>query len=362
MPPVGSSFISNLMAGNLAPPSASTAPVATGGAGAVAPVNQGVYWTGADNNIYTREAGQNGVKNIGPNGVAAIPKGLKGISDPNPPAQQTISNNNTGNTPAAPASPVYSDKSNSISVNQAGLASAGATRDTAVNKVQDQLNTIMGLYNTDASNANTEYTNEGNANQNDLQSNKEAALQTAVHGRQGLYGTLASLGALSGTGLQLANEAVQTGANQDLTRAADTYATNQNALDSAYNHFKNQDAARRLQASTNAANNEEQAQNDYYKNQQTYLKNIGDDYQAEGKTAQAKGYYDRLAALFPQIAATNVPAMDIGYSGSAYTAPTLASYLGQANNTVVQSTPGVAANNAAFSIPGLLAANRKQVA
>jgi hypothetical protein len=66
---------------------------------------QGVYWVGADNNIYTKSSGQTGVKNIGPLGVAALPQGLSQISDPNPPAAKAANNsivgkfNLTGQTP-----------------------------------------------------------------------------------------------------------------------------------------------------------------------------------------------------------------------------------------------------------------------
>jgi hypothetical protein len=141
---------------------------------------------------------------------------------------------NTTATAAAPAAPVYPDKSGDIGVNQAGLDATGTTRDTAVGLLDKSLSTVMGQYGDDLSHAATSYNNETNANETDLQGNKQSSLEHAVQGRQGLYGTLASLGALSGTGVELANHAVQKGANEDLTTAANTYATNQNGLDSGY--------------------------------------------------------------------------------------------------------------------------------
>lgn len=281
--------------------------------------------------------------------AAAQPGGSQTPPTTQPTPTTTASNSTASN---------YQDKSNDITMQQAGMNSAGSARDTGINTVQDALDRILGRYASEGASAQKEYGSESTANQQDLQNNKQQALETAVRGRQGLFGTLASLGALSGTGVDLANRAVQEGANQDLTTAADTFATNQNSLDSSYNNFNQQNEERKAQAQQNAANDEKQVRNDYFKAMQTYLTNLANDYTAEGNKGQAKTYADQAAALFPQISGTNVPQVDIGYSGSAYTAPTLASYLGRANNTTVQSTPASTTNNI-FGIPGLVAANKK---
>lgn len=284
---------------------------------------------------------------------------LQGENTPKSTASSTSSTATSGGGGSSSGTN-YQDKSNDIAMQEAGLGSAGATENAGTSAVDKALASIMGEYNTDAANAGKEYGSESTSNETDLQGNKETALQNAVQGRQGLYGTLASLGALSGTGLDLANHAVQQGANEDLTTAADTYAKNQNALDSGYNAFKNQDATRRQQAKSAAANDKEQVQNDYYKSMQSYLTNLANDYQDEGNTATSKSFQSRAARLFPSIAKTNVPTIDLGYSGSAYTAPTLDSYVGAANNTTVKSTP--ASGTGVFSVPGLVATNQKKSA
>jgi hypothetical protein len=264
----------------------------------------------------------------------------------------------TAATTATPAI-TYPDKSNDIAMQQAGLGSADATRDAALGVLNEGYADTMGNYSSDLNAAQGSYTDESNANQTDLQGNKQTALENATQGRQGLYGTLASLGALSGTGVELANHAVQSGANQDLTTAADTYATNQSGLDNGYGAYTASEE--RLEDKATAAYNNDigQAQNDYYKNQQTYLKNLSDDYTAEGNTAQAANYSKQVAALFPQIASTNVPTVDFGYTGSSYTAPTLASYVGAANNTSVATQPAPAGSGP-LAIPGLIAMSKKQ--
>lgn len=335
----------------------------------------GVYWQGQDGNTYTKNnlgqttnagAHAGGVGSVLAPGNKATINGLgyRAIADPNvqTPAAQTGGtapsdpNNTSGSGGSATT---YQDKSNDISMQNAGLASADATQQSGIDAINKSLGTIMGEYDDDANNAKTEYTNESNSNQQDLQGNKETALQDAVQGRQGLLSELGSIGALNGTGLQLATHAVQQGANSDLTNASDTFATNQNGLDSGYNAFTAQDKTRRTQAQAAADNDTEQVKNDTLKSKSTILKALGDDYQAEGNTTQAKNYYDQLNTLFPSIAATSVPTIDLGYSGSAYTAPTLSQYVGKANNTTVQSTPA-GATSGPLNIPGLIAVNKKQ--
>ena len=271
---------------------------------------------------------------------------------------QTTTTQTTATAPAQTSSSTYEDKTNDIAVQNAGLANVGATQTAGTNAVNDALSKLMGTYNTEGNDAQTSYTGESNDNQTDLQSNKETALQDAVQGRKGLYGTLASLGALSGSGLTLANNAVQKGANEDLTTAGDTYATNQNALDTSYGNFNTSNTERKQTAQAAAANDIEQVQNDAAKNQQQYLSNLVTDYAAEGNAPAAAAAAAKVAALYPTVAATNVPTIDLGYSGSAYTAPTLASYLGQANNTTVQTVPATTTNSA-LNVPGLIATNKK---
>lgn len=262
--------------------------------------------------------------------------------------------------PTQSSTPQYQDKSNDITLQNAGLNAVDQQEQTGLGSVDNNFNTIMGLYNTDDTNASTQYGNESNANQQDLQGNKQTAMQDAVQGRQGLFGTLASLGALNGDGVDLANRAVAAGANTDLTNAADTYATNQNGLDSGYNAFKAQDAQRKAAAQQAKNNDELRVKADADKSRQGYLTALSNDYQAEGNTAQGQNYAAQAAALMPSIANENVPTMDIGYSGSAFTAPTLSSYVGKANNTTVQSTPATGGANNPLSVPGLVAAAKKQ--
>lgn len=364
-----STFLTQLTSGQLAP-GYSTAPAAPTNTSTAPPATpkgttNSVYWVGQDGNTYVK--GPNGVQNYGKassTSDAGAETALGSvqatrIQDPNPGGVNPNSTNN--GTASSGGGTTYQDRTNDLTLQNAGLSAVDATQKAGLDKVSSALNDIAGKYEGDLGTAKTEYGSTSDSNQNDLQANKEVALQNAAQGRRGLYSTLASLGALSGTGLELANNAVQKGANSDLTTAADTFATNQRALDTNYNTYVTNEQRAEQKAKDAAANDEEQVRNDALKSQQTYLSNIANDYQAEGKPDLAAPYVARAAALFPQIATTNVPTIDLGYTGAAYTAPTLSQYVGKANNTTVQTTPATP-NGSLFNIPGLVALNKRQTA
>lgn len=338
----------------------------------------GIYWVGADNNIYAKAPGGNNAAvtnfgkalNVGNNGFdAQYGSGVfNRVNDPNAPAQSNTSgttdsasygSGNPTSSAAAVAAPVYPDKSNDISLQNAGLGAVGDTEKSGIKSIEDAWGKISGQYDDDLNTANTEYGGQSTENTKNLQVNKQAALETGVQGRQGLFGTLASLGALNGTGIERANQAVERGTNEDLTTAGNTYATNQSSLDSGINAYRQQEKRLRDTAENAKNNNEEQVHNDAAKSRQAYLTNLANDYQDEGNTASAKDYSAQAAALFPSIASTNVPTINLGYSGGAYTAPTLSQYTAKANNTSVRATPATGATNSIFAIPGLEALNKK---
>jgi hypothetical protein len=316
---------------------------------------KGVYWVGADGNVYLKGAGGNGasVTNLGLSGNVKQSQlgGAYEINDPNPPksptAALTSSSSGTG----------YTDETSDIASNQAGLNALGAGLTTENNSINSKIGGIDALYAGDLGTAKNNYTTESQANTDDLQSNKEVALQNAVQGRQGLYGTLASLGALNGTGLVLANNAVAKGANEDLATAANNFSTNKDSLDTAYNTYTTEEQNAKKQADDAAATDLTQAKNSSLRTQQQYLSAIANDYTKEGNTAQAKNYFAQANALFDPINQTNVPATsDFGYTGSTWNTPSLNQITSKANNTSVLPTQG----SGVFNVPGLVAVNKKQ--
>jgi hypothetical protein len=320
---------------------------------------KGVYWVGQDGNAYVKAGGVNGVLNVGnPNTLSAESKyynysGLNQIADPNAPA------GTNQNPPASGggSGTSYTDETNDIGSNQAGLDALGRGLTANQNAINTKIAGIDQLYSGDLGAAKTNYGTESQANSDDLQSNKEVAMQNAVQGRQGLYGTLAGLGALNGTGLVLANNAVAKGANEDLATAANNFSTNKSSLDTAYNTYVTDENNAKKAADDAAGIDLTQAKNSNLRTQQQYLSAIANDYVKEGNTAQAKNYFGQANSLFGPINDTNLsPTNDFGYTGATWNTPSLNQITSKANNTSVLPTKGTGA----FNVPGLVAVNRKQ--
>lgn len=335
---------------------------------AAAPKSNGYFWKGANGQVYVQ--GAQGIHAAGAwdGNTQKYWSGLGYNQTPNSPTPQPSNtqpsadygSGNTSNGGGVVSSVVRPDKSSDIAMNNAGLSAVQGGEDAGIKSVEDAWNKANQSYLDDLSAADTSHTNETISNNQDLQANKQASLERAVQGRQGLFGTLAGLGALNGTGIELANHAVQQGANEDLTTAANTHATNQSALDTSYNQYTQEEKRQQKLAQDARDNNEKQVHNDAIKSRQQYLTGLANDYDLEGNAAQRDNYTKQAAALFPSIQSTNVPTISIASSGGAYAAPTLSQYVGKANNTSVQTTPGQsAAGGSLFNIPGLIALNKK---
>lgn len=327
-----------------------------------------VYWLGADGNIYLK--GASGVQNVGQpfNGASSLKDGgfdsrqisaqATRIADPNPPQQSAVvapapSNPNGSSAPAALAKV---DKSNEINLATAGLGAVDAQYNSGIASIDKALGSLTGQYDTETGRNEKSYTDNSNSNQNNLQKNKQTALVNAAQGRQGLFGTLSSLGALSGDGINLANRAVQKGANDDLSGAADNFSTNQSNLDTSIGTYRDEDKARRENASIAAENAKTNAANSAAKDRLGYYGQLVNAYSAMGDEGNAKTFTDKAAGLYPELAKTAVPNSNIAYSGAAFTPGSLANYMAGADSTVVNATP----TQGGVDIPGLVAAPTKK--
>lgn len=250
------------------------------------------------------------------------------------------------------AAPAVPDRSNSIALQNAGLSGAEQQRLAGLKAVQDALSSITGGYDTEAASNEGNYTTQTETNTNNLQRQIQAALVAAARGRQGLFGTLASLGALSGSGIDLANNAVQQGANADISGANDTFGENKTTLDTAIGSFRAADEARRKKAAIDAANASAGVENQAATNKQKFYSNLADDYTQMGNTTEAAKFAQLAAALFPQIANTSVQTpSSLTPVGAAYTPATLSNYLGGAGDTSVRVAPTAGGSG----LPGLIA-------
>jgi hypothetical protein len=249
----------------------------------------------------------------------------------------------------------FADKSNDIAAQLAYLGATDQKTAAGTAAIDKSLGALYGNYDTEAASNETNYRTNADQNTNNLQVNKQTALVNAAQGRQGLYGTLASIGALNGSGIDKANTAVANGANADLAGASSNYATNASALDTSIGTFRQQDKERRDMAARGAEDAKTNLANDVAKEQASLYSNLVGDYSAMGNSGQAKAYTDKITALAPKIAATSIPSTGLGYTAAAYTPATLSSYIAGADSTQVTATP-----TAGKGTPGLVATPLKK--
>lgn len=325
-----------------------------------------IYWKGADGNYYLKEAGGNGarVTNLGSSQQAQPWNlGLNGaveIADPNAPQQGggeqragsgvAAPSNPNGGSGAAPVKKV--DKSNSIALNQAGLSAVDSQTNAGLSSIDKALGTLRGQYAEEAAGNEKSYTDNSNTNMGNLQKNKQSAMVNGAQGRRGLFSTLSSLGALNGSGIDLANNAVKRGVEVDLSGANDSFATNQGGLDLSIGTFRREDKNRNENANINAENARTNVRNDAARSKQNFYKNIANDYDEMGDAGNSARYSGMAASLYPSVAATNVPNANLGYSAAAFTAPTLENYLAGQGGTEVTATP-TQPGAGATALPGL---------
>lgn len=331
-------------------------------------VADSVYWIGQDGNVYLKGPSgtvQNAGKpiNVGDSGFDSnmLSAAATRIDDPNPgngsPAAPADPNGSVAAAAAASTpAPIKVDKSNDIALQNAGLTAADTQQTTGIAAIDKALGGLTDQYGTEATANEANYGTQSDTNKNNLQKNKQSAMVNAAMGRRGLFGTLQSIGALNGSGIDLANRAVQTGANEDLAGAADNFSTNQTSLDTGIGTFREEDKRRRENAATAAENAKTNVKNDTAKSKQTLYSNLANDYAAQGDAENAKKFTDMAAALYPEVAKTSVPSSDLAYTGAAFTPGTLANYIAGANDTTVSIAPSPGGR----ALPGLFATNTKK--
>lgn len=331
------------------------------------PQSGGIYWVGTDGNVYYKGPGGNSaaVKNMGAaRGTSTISNltlnGASQVDDPNPggggggaPQQSAPARPNGGGRAAPAPKP---DRSNSIALQTAGLDALGAQTQAGLSAIDQALARLIGQYDTESGANEKLYGDQSTSNQQNLQRNKQTAYVNASQGRQGLFGTLSSLGALSGSGIDLANRAVQRGANEDLTGASDNFSENQSNLDTSIGTFRQEDKRRRSDAEFSAGNAKTNVQGDAAKQRQQFYTQLANDYAQMGDDGNSKKFASLASAEFPNIAKSNVPNANLGYSGAAFTPASLQSYIAGADSTSVQTTPGAGG----FDLPGLVASPTKK--
>lgn len=299
-----------------------------------------VYWVGQNGNVYFKsgdkvtDAGKL-IKDYG-NGFDAefLSAESSRIDDPV-----------AGQAPAATGSGGSSTKKvlngAAVGATQQAIDSLDIELNTGYKNIDDSYDSLIGKYNKERANTETDYNEEKVTNTQNLQRNKQNALSSAAQGLRGLRGVLGSIGALSGDGSKLANQAVTTSANQDIGGATETAATNAQSLDKAWGRFDEEDQDRRREASTAKTNQRTALEGSVAGKRQNYYQKMAELYGDVDNTAAATDWLGRAGGLNNEIASkTAVAATPFSAKAAAFTPGDLDSYLAGAGDMTVKVTDG----------------------
>lgn len=228
-----------------------------------------------------------------------------------------------------------------VSNTQKAIDSLGLEESTGRGNIDRGLASLLSKYDKEAARTKSDYDGETVSNTTSLGKNKQNALLAAAQGRRGLRGTLSAIGALSGDGAKLADQAVRTSANEDIGGATDTYATNAQNLDKAFDRFSEEDKDRRAEAQTTRQNQTTALEGSIASKRQNFLQKMAELYSSGGNKGKATEYLNQAGDLNNTIASKSA-VQSTAYSpkAAAFTPGKLESYLAGAGDKTVQVAEG----------------------
>jgi len=325
-------------------------------------------WVGADGNRYVSTNGK--VQNVGAatsgGGEYWIKQGYSMILDPNAGGSGKTDWNNSGanfiepsqngvlgmETRESASSAAASAAAREAAAKTAANASARDNTQKAINSLDTELavgnqnidaetGAVRSRYDREAQQNESDYNEQTVNNNQNLLKNKQNGLQAGAQGIRGLRSTLASIGALGGTGLTLANRAVTNSVNQDLGEASETAATNARTLDSAIGKFRDEDKDRRAELETTARNNRTALEGRVESKRQGFLQKMAELFSEIGDTGNATSFLNRAGDLNNTIAQkTAVAQAPVTARSAAFTPGTLADYLAGTGDMTVTTEAG----------------------
>lgn len=312
-----------------------------------------IFWRGADGNVYIKGAGGDGaaVTNAGANAPTwdYILRGAQQIDDPgNAPAQTTtnlVSGNGNGG-----AGTTYKDTTASRNATQVSLGSLDTILNNSLAGADSEYDSVIDAYDTEDADNLTRYKGDVEKNEITRDGNTQASLLGAARGSRGLYATLASLGALGGTGRTLANRAISTEANADLGAGEKSFETNVENLFDARSTVEKEEKQRRLDAKKTWKDTRQSAEYDYYKGKQDLSNEMAGYWQDAGNFGEANNWTNTASTYTPELASrTKVNPAQYARNPLAYKAPELSKYLGGMNSTAVNVASGNPVNGAIYT-------------
>lgn len=228
-----------------------------------------------------------------------------------------------------------------VDATQAAINSLDTELGTGYGNIEGSYGSLIGKYDVEKSRNKEDFDEQTFTNTTNLGKNKQNALLAAAQGRRGLRGTLASLGALSGTGSELADRAVTTEANQDLGEATETYGGNARQLGKAWDRFSEEDEDRRREATTARENQRTALEGSVLSKRQQFYQKMADLFAEAGNTGEASNWLNMAGGLNEGIAArTRVGATPFTARTAAFTPGDLENYLAGAGDLRVNVGPG----------------------
>lgn len=310
-----------------------------------------VYWVGADGNVWARSGDK--VSNYGKLIKDFDGKGFDAqyqsagsdgdlvwdrIADPNKPQEESAPVVASGGGGDSGPNRVLNEAA--VNNTKKALGSLDTELDTQYKNIDDSYDSLIGGYDKERTRTKGEYDDGVVSNTQDLQRNKQNALVSGAQGLRGLRGVLASIGALSGDGSNLANRAVTTETNQDIGGAAESYSGNAVKLDKAWDRFDEEDEDRRADAETAKKNQRIAAQGEILSKRQNFYQKLAELYGEVDNIGEATSWLDRAGDLNTSIAEkSRVKATPFQKRGAAFTPGELESYLAGAGDMTVEVAP-----------------------
>ncbi len=303
-----------------------------------------VYWIGQDGNVWfktdsgTQNAGKL-IKDYG-NGFDAqyLSAESQRIDDPNPGGDQAAPTTTSSSGPTTTQKVLNQA---AVGATQQAIDSLDTEFNVGKTNIDEGYNSLIGKYDVERGNTKEDYDEGVVTNTQNLQRNKQNALSSAAQGLRGLRGVLSSIGALSGDGSKLANQAVTTAANQDIGGATETAATNASGLNKAWERFDEEDAQRRKEAETAKTNQTTALEGSIASKRQSYYQKMAELYGDVDNTAAATDWLGRAGGLNNEIASkTRVASTPYSAKAAAFTPGELESYLAGAGDMTVQVQDG----------------------
>ena len=205
----------------------------------------------------------------------------------------------------------------------------------------------------DASDAADRASFDQNTQQNErsLTGGNQAALLNAANASTGLRGVLASLGGLSGSGMDVVSRLVGLAANQDTGAARKNFDVNAEGLNQSFSMAEREQRQRRGDAEATRDNNLANNEADVLNSRKSIFESLAKAFGAG--TAKGGEYASKAGALAAPIAATTRGSVaPYAKASSTFSPAALKSYLGGTQNLEVNTSGGGSStpiNSAIFS-------------